>query len=1166
MPPKKGGAPGGADQVSKHKAAPGKVPLPPPPPPAAPASAKKTNGRNSNGGGGVRETKAHPPPTPLATAGAPPAPAAPAKKEATALAAATKNKNKNKATSSHTTSRKSFSDPVADWMHTGLLLQAVGKSPVLNKFITDLSKDYYGQVLLQVHGSEDEDFKSVLVQHATNRCMAGAVGANTAGNYGSSKNSSSSSSKKVLTGKTNGATAASSSSNNRKNSSSVGSSTPLLTWSNTHTSLLKDPVNGAWEACKLYAPPLGPASLVSSINFSPEATDTYTKLHILANYKAFSPLLNLDVTSNAANLAQEWVSSMEWMKKEGRKKFDEALTTLTALLEGMAQVYPSVRHALPPTLAALQAIKAAKEGGKEGGKDGGKEEGKKAALLTDDVVRELIQARLSPLLNEGWAGGRAGSKARVHSAAAAVAALQTAMDGEGAEVGDVVRVLKKQGEEAIVEEEKLEKHKEKEESQATTEAADGTAAAAAEKARSEEKTLEGDRDDKERWEAHLKYHPGLREPVVAQVLGFRQHLKDGRARDIIREVLRTFQDHQRGTSPLLPVEIHTLQENLAMAAVVLGNPTLALSAIQKALPGNASSSSSSSCSGSDDSPSLPPCFSYCPSALRVKVLALESKGEEPKSKGAKEGGKERDLAAGHPTYAALNALEGMKEGDTLKEDSARRVTYLTTLAVYLYHQLKRLGGGGEDGREGGVIQTAVKQGLGYLKEAVGMFGKEEGEEEGEEENGIEGEVDKKWVRLSRKGEPMLWIQTNRLLAVFYAEDCLSPFLPQHFDLSIEAYQVSLHHAALLLQRVPKKQIPEVNSLINTLRFELARGYARRKKDETDEMACFTLLSQAEAALLHTQKEELGRLLHFEGTLWEEKGRRQRGREGGEEELRKAVGTYEKALEAFEGARTGGREGGEEAKVAHLVGLYKSVGSIYMALVERREEGEEGRPSAAAAPAAEGEERSSPPATSPRTTTAEAAVTAATATTAANTPPTLSPAEQAIRNADLEKAINKFTRAYALLSKYMEAGGKTSFEAGQVAFAIGDLYLKRKKEKRAKNLESGIGWFEKAEMGIRKSASDRTDAAGRYLPLYTQLWGKLSVMWRERAGLRKKEGGGEKKVKEDLEKSEKYGLLYQNARRNYEKRTEALMAGKMEQLNLGDEGKEMGEGGKREEGD
>ena len=159
-----------------------------------------------------------------------------------------------------------------------------------------------------------------------------------------------------------------------------------------------------------------------------------------------------------------------------------------------------------------------------------------------------------------------------------------------------------------------------------------------------------------------------------------------------------------------------------------------------------------------------------------------------------------------------------------------------------------------------------------------MFEKEEGKE-GEEggEGGIEGEVDGKWVRLSRKGEPMLWIQTNRLLAVFYAEDCLSPFLPQHHDHSIAAYQVSLHHAALLLQQVPREQIPDVNNLINTLRFELARAYARRKKDEMDEMACFTLLSQAEAALLPTQKEEMGRLLTFTGTLWEEKGRKGRSR-------------------------------------------------------------------------------------------------------------------------------------------------------------------------------------------------------------------------------------------------------------------------------------------------
>lgn len=1097
--------------------------------------------RDVNVSGGVRETKAHAPPSlpedtllpPTAAPSAPPVPDKaesrafdprednnPNRKHGTGSVTASAMKKKN-ARSDLSVKVSGFSAPILDWLSTGFLLQAAGASTVLNKFLTDLSKEYFGQILLQVQRQDAKGLREVLMQHAQEpRATALGVGMSATENNSGIKSKLVKSKDKIT--KRNG--------NETEQVGLTGPSSVLgpvaLSWENTTLSRLKHPVKGAWEAAKVYGPPLGPTPLALSGQATPETSDPDLKLAVLTKYKAFSPVLDPSLTATAAATAQEWVESTTWMKKDGGGRFDKALDNLSALLSGMAAVYPSVRAALPTALEGLQKVQEVRNSLSSGeeGKGMGKEE-----------VEGLIRWRVRRLLCQAWAGRKAKEKGEVLAAENALTALQTAMDAEDVQVGDFVRACRKE------EETKIETADTKGQGGNDTEGVvDGRGELSERAVRNKEEEVEErtsmsaaeSMSEQRAWEAHLKHHSGLSQAVASRIAAFRQWLQDGKAQDVIRDVLLLLRQHQHKETCLLPVDVHVLQENLGKAALVVGNPTLALSALDKA-------GKVGVCTEGDN-PTLPPCVEYCPVALRLKALALEVKGEEEATK--REGSAaEKTEDEPHATELALDVLGDLRKEDIERNDSVRRASYLTSAAVHTYHRLKRLSNGeGGQGEAPEKTRVVVERGLGLLEQARGMFDADRNEE-GTEGGRWVSLVDPKWVSLSQDGDAMLWIQTNRLLAIFYAEPCLAPSLPHHHDLSIAAYQAALLPATRLLDGTL-----EAHSMVHTLRFELARAYARRGKNEQDEATCLALLREAEAALLPSQREEMGRLLHYTGRLLEEKGRKKVEDEnegGGEKELREAIELFGRAVEAFEGVRA--KPKGEEERLNYMIGLNKSMAGIYVTLMKSMDKGCEGRSDGTEAGKEGGKDKNGQQQLSGKPSLFPCS-------------PSLSPPKQAIWNADLEKAINRYTNAYTLLSAVAGGGGKASFEAGQVAFAIGDLYLQRRKEKRARNVENAIAWFEKAERDIRRSAPDRKDASGRYLPLYTQLYGKLAGLWHERAGLRKKEGGGSSgKVKEDLRKGEAYGVLFTNARRNYELRADVLAGRMADGLRVEEEGKDRG---------
>lgn len=627
---------------------------------------------------------------------------------------------------------KCHSSPVADWLATGLLFHATGKSAVLNKFLTDIGKDYYGQLLLQVRGVAETDMKEVLVQHARRN----AFGVGGTDELGSSGNGGKKGAKKK------GSTTAPS-------SSSVPSSAPVdLSWTNAHLSSLKDPSKGGWETAKLYGPSLGPTSLAGA-STTPEKTDVYSKLMILANYKAYSPLLGEELTAKAAALAQEWVGSTGWMKKDGQIKFDEAKATLTALLEGMAEVYPSVREPLTATLATLQGIQKKEDGDID---------------LTAEQVTAILTARVRPLVQEAWAAQKSGSKARQQAAEAALMALETAMDGESdpleaKTLASEVREIKQKAQAQIEQAEKTDADKAAAAAQVLKEQAEAAAkeAALAKKSREqEEKDYEDAQQEAEEhvfWDSHFKHHPGLRDTTKKQVESFRVLTKTGKAKEVIREALVTLQQHQRGVATLLPVEVHSLQENMARAALLTRNLTLALSAIDKTFNGTDAS--------------LPPCYRYCPTSLRLKATILETQGEEEvqaRLQGKPSIGDEDALPSFYEQ--ALEAYAGLAPDERTLEDSVRRVHLQMSRAVRCYHVIKAK----EDEEE---YEATASTGVGYLLTALTYFAGEEQKEEGLTEDG--------WPLIPKEKEPEAYFQVNRLLAIFHAEDRLEKSMPEHFD-------------------------------------------------------------------------------------------------------------------------------------------------------------------------------------------------------------------------------------------------------------------------------------------------------------------------------------------------------------------------------------------------
>lgn len=93
-----------------------------------------------------------------------------------------------------------------------------------------------------------------------------------------------------------------------------------LCFKNARPEVLLDPAKGAWEAAKVYAPPLGPRAVAEGVA-APKDADFLTKLSILSSYRAFYPLVGEAPTAAAAALAREWVSSSGWVRgKEGKAK------------------------------------------------------------------------------------------------------------------------------------------------------------------------------------------------------------------------------------------------------------------------------------------------------------------------------------------------------------------------------------------------------------------------------------------------------------------------------------------------------------------------------------------------------------------------------------------------------------------------------------------------------------------------------------------------------------------------------------------------------------------------------------------------------------------------------------------------------------------------------
>lgn len=141
------------------------------------------------------------------------------------------------------------------------------------------------------------------------------------------------------------------------NGGSKASPSPGLCYRNARIEALLDPAKGAWEAAKLYAPPLGPRGMASEVA-GPKNADALTKLSILGSYRAYYPVVGEGPTTAAAALAKEWVSSGGWVRgKEGRApKVEEARAVLVAVLEAAAGMYPPVREGLTGSAERLRSM------------------------------------------------------------------------------------------------------------------------------------------------------------------------------------------------------------------------------------------------------------------------------------------------------------------------------------------------------------------------------------------------------------------------------------------------------------------------------------------------------------------------------------------------------------------------------------------------------------------------------------------------------------------------------------------------------------------------------------------------------------------------------------------------------------------------------------------
>jgi hypothetical protein len=84
-----------------------------------------------------------------------------------------------------------------------------------------------------------------------------------------------------------------------------------------------------------------------------------------------------------------------------------------------------------------------------------------------------------------------------------------------------------------------------------------------------------------------------------------------------------------------------------------------------------------------------------------------------------------------------------------------------------------------------------------------------------------------WPLLFKSKEQLLWVQTNRILAIFYQEDCMKEKMENHLDLAITHYNEAILWVAKLMGRPQSTEVAA--SMLGTVRFELARAYLRRKK-------------------------------------------------------------------------------------------------------------------------------------------------------------------------------------------------------------------------------------------------------------------------------------------------------------------------------------------------
>lgn len=129
---------------------------------------------------------------------------------------------------------------------------------------------------------------------------------------------------------------------NKKDKKKANSNEPSpaavsLAWSNADLDLLVDPVRGAWESAKLHGPSLGPPAMTLEVD-SPEKTDMISKLIILANYKAFYPMVGEAVALEAEKVAKAWLHDGP-ISRDGGCSLANARKTLKALLEAIAQVW-----------------------------------------------------------------------------------------------------------------------------------------------------------------------------------------------------------------------------------------------------------------------------------------------------------------------------------------------------------------------------------------------------------------------------------------------------------------------------------------------------------------------------------------------------------------------------------------------------------------------------------------------------------------------------------------------------------------------------------------------------------------------------------------------------------------------------------------------------------